>query len=88
VRVLPISSSETFSALSDGTYDVGNIKVEEDVEVIEESFITVNKESDTGIKEEEIAEDINFPAIKPEPQEVNYVCICLLLDTFYQCPEM
>jgi len=69
-------------------YDIGNIKVEEDVDVIEESFIAINKEADIGIKQEEIPEDINVPGIKPEPEEVSYVCICLLLDTFYQCPEM
>ena len=43
-----------------------------------------------GIKQEEIAEDISFPDIKTEPDEVSCVCVCvcMLLDTFYQCPEM
>ena len=41
-----------------------------------------------GIKQEEIPEDIFFPDIKTEPEEVSFVCVCLLLDTFYQCPEM
>ena len=80
LRVLPSSSSETFPTSSDGTYDVGNVKVEEDVEVIEEIFTAINKEVDIGIKQEEIPEDITFPDIKPEPDEVSYVCICLLLD--------
>ena len=40
------------------------------------------------VKEEEIPEDINFPGIKSEPDEVSYVCICLLLDAFYQCPAL
>ena len=43
---------------------------------------------DIGIKDEEIPEDITFPDIKSEPGEVSYVCVCLLLDTFFQCPAM
>ena len=88
LQVLPGSSSETFPTSSDGTCDVSNTEVEEDVVVIEESVIAINKGADIGIKQEEIPEDINFPCIKAEPDEVSYVCICLLLDTFYQFPEM
>jgi hypothetical protein len=51
------SSAETFSTPSDDTYGVGNIEVEEDIDVIEERFIAINKEKDTGIKQEEIRED-------------------------------
>ena len=80
LRVLPSSSSETFATSSDGTYDVGNMKVEEDVDVIEESFMAINKEEDIGIKQEEVPEDITFPDIKAEPDEVSYVCLCLSLD--------
>ena len=79
--ILPSSSNETFATSSDGTYDVGNMKVEEDVDVIEESFIAINKEEDIGIKQEEIPKDITFPDIKAEPDEVSYVCVCILLDT-------
>jgi len=86
LRILPTSSSETFPTSSDGTYDVGNMNVEEDVDVIEEIFTAVNKEADIGIKQEEIPENITFPDIKAEPDEVSYVC--MLLDTFYHCPEM
>ena len=85
--ILPTSSSETFATSPDGTYDVGNMKVEEDVDVIEENFIAINKEVDIGIKQEDIPEDITFPDIKSEPDEVSYVCICLLLDTLYHYPE-
>ena len=46
------------------------MKVEEDVDVIEESFMAVNKEVDIGIKQEEIPEDMTFPDIKSEPDEV------------------
>ena len=76
LRDLPTLSSETFPTSSDGTYD-GDIKVEEDVDVIEVCFISVNKESDIGIKQEEIPEDITFPDIKSEPDEVSCVCVCL-----------
>jgi hypothetical protein len=76
------SSSETFPTPSDGTYGVGNIKVEEDGDVIEESFVAINKQLDIGIKQQEIPQDISFPAIKAEPDKVSYVCLCLLLDTF------
>jgi hypothetical protein len=71
------SSSETFPTSCDGTYDVGNIKFEEDVDVIEESFIAINKEEDIGIKQEEISEDMTCP----EPFKVSYVCLYLLLVT-------
>jgi hypothetical protein len=46
------------------------------------------EEVDIGIKQEEIPGDTTFPDIKSEPDEVSYVCICLLLDTFYQCPAI
>ena len=85
LHILPGSYSET-----NATYDVvcnfSDIKVEQDVDVIEEIFIAINEEVDRGIKQE-IPGNITFPDIKSEPHEVSYVCICgLLLDTFYQCP--
>jgi len=85
LHILPGSSSET-NATSDGVCNFSNTEVEEDVDVIEEVFISVNEEVDRGIKQEEIPGDITFPDIKSEPDEVSYVCICVLLDTFYQCP--
>jgi len=86
--ILPGSSSEMFPTSSDGTYDVSNTELEQDMVVIEEGFIAINKEADISIKKEEIPEDITSLDIKSEPDEVSYVCICLLLGTFYQCPEM
>ena len=92
--ILPGSSSETFPTPSDGTCDVSNTAVQQDVVVIEEGFIAVNEEVPTGIKQEEIPEDMAFPDIKTEPDEVSYVCVsvcvcvCMLLDTFYECLEM
>jgi len=88
LHILPGSSSETIPASSDGTNDGSNVEVEEDVVVIEEGFIAVNEEMDVGIKQEESPEDINFPGIKAEPDVVSYVYMCLLLDTFHQCPEL
>ena len=84
LTVLPSLSNETFPTPSDDTYDDGNIEVEKDVDVIEECFIAINKEADIGIKQEEVPQDITFPDIKSESDEVSYVCMCLLLDTFYQ----
>ena len=72
LMVLPVSSSDTFPASCDGTHDVGNIKVEEDVDTIEECFVAINKKADTGIKQGEIPEDVTFPDIKPEPDEVRF----------------
>jgi hypothetical protein len=86
LHILPGSSGESHATSSDGACDFSNIQVEEDVNLIEEGFIAVNEEAVTGIKQEEITEDINFPDIKSEPDEVSYVCLCLLLDTLYQCP--
>ena len=90
LQVLPGSSSETFPTSSDGTRDVSNTAVQQDVVVVEVCFVAVNNEVPTGIKREEIPEDISFPDIKAEPHEVSYVCVCvcLLLDTLYQCLEM
>jgi len=84
LHILPSSSSET-NAAPDVVCNFSNTEVEEDIDVIEVS-ISINEEVDIGIKQEEIPGDITFPDIKSEPDEVSYVCVCLLLDTFYQCP--
>jgi hypothetical protein len=85
LHIPPSSSSET-NAKSDGVCNFSSIEVEEDLDVIEENFIAINEEVDIGIKQEEIPGDITFPDIKSKLDEVSYVCICLLLETFYQCP--
>ena len=86
LHILPGSSSET-NATSDVVCNFSNIKVKEDVDVIEEIFIVIHAEVDRGIIQEEIPGDITFPDINSEPDEVSYVCICgLLLDIFYHCP--
>ena len=70
---LPRSSGESHATSSDGACNFSNTEVEEDVDVKEEGFIAVNEEADIGIKQEEIPEDINFPDIKAEPDEVSCV---------------
>jgi hypothetical protein len=91
------SSNETFQSSSDGACNFCNIEIEEDVDVKEECSIAVKEELDIDIKQEEIPEDIHFPDIKSEPDEVSYVCVSVsvcvcvyvsFFDTFYQCPEM
>jgi hypothetical protein len=86
LHILPGSSSDTNATLSDGVCNFSNTEFEEDGDVIEEIFISLNEEADVGIKQEEIPGHITFPDIKTEPDTVSYVCTCLLLDTFYQCP--
>jgi len=88
LHYVPGASRETFPMSSDGACNFSITEVEEDVVVIEEGLIAVNEEAAVRIKEEEIPEVINFPNIKSEPDEVSYVCLCLLLDTFYQYPTM
>jgi hypothetical protein len=88
LHILPGSSGESHATSSDVVCNFSNMQVEEDVDVIEEGFIGVNEEAVLGIKQEEIPKDINFPVIKAEPDEVSYVCVCLLLVTIYQCPAM
>jgi hypothetical protein len=74
------SSTDTIPTSSDSTYDVGHMEVEENIGVIEGA--------DIGIKQEEITEEIPFPGIKSEPNEVSYVCVCPLLDTLYHFTEI
>jgi hypothetical protein len=88
LHILPGSSGESHATLSDGACNFSNIEVEEDVDVIEEAFIAINEEAVLGIKQEEIPEDINLPDIKAEPDQVSYVCVCMLLDIFHCCPAM
>ena len=81
LQVQPGSSGETFPPSSECACNFSNIEVEEDVDIIEEGFIAIKEGADIGIKKEKITEEI-----KSEPYEVSRVC--MLLDTFYQCPAM
>jgi hypothetical protein len=76
-QLLPGSSADTFPTPSECTYGVGNITVDEDVIIIEESVIAANKQTDIGIKQEEICGDLPFPDIKAEPNEVSRECVCV-----------
>jgi len=83
LHILPSTSSDT-NAPCGGVCNLSNVEFEDDVNVIEELFISINEEVDRGIKQEEIPGDIIFPDIKSEPDEVSYFCLCMLLDTFYR----
>ena len=74
LHILPSSSSQT-NATSGGVCNFSNVEVEEDVDVIEELFTSINEEVDRGIKQEEIPGDITFPNIKSEPDGVSYICM-------------
>ena len=88
LHILPGPSSEAHATSSNSVCNFNNMEVEEDVVVIEEGFTAINAVADVAIKQEEIPKDITFPDIKDEPNEVSFVCTCLLLDTFYQCPSL
>jgi hypothetical protein len=75
LHILSSTSSETFPTPSDCTYSVGYTEFG-DGDVIEESVIALNKEADTGIKQEEIPEVTTYPDINTERDEVSYVCLC------------
>ena len=49
LQVLPGTSSETFRTSSDCTYDVGNVKVEEDFHMQEEEEVNVKTEEEECI---------------------------------------
>jgi hypothetical protein len=78
LHILLDSSNDTFPTSFVGTCDVSNIDVEEDVVVIEEGSIAVNKEAPIGIKQEKIPEDIYFPDIKSEPDDVSCVFVYVI----------
>jgi len=74
LHILPSLSGQT-NATSDGVCNFSNLAVEEDMNEIEEVFISINEGMVRGIKEEEIHQDIIFPDIKSEPDEVSYICM-------------
>jgi len=84
LHILPGLCSETH-ATSGGVCNFSSIDVKEDVDEIEVVFMSINEEVDRGLKQEEIPGDLTFPDLESEPVEMSYVCICLVLDTFYQC---
>jgi hypothetical protein len=73
--ILPGSCNETFPTSSDGTCDVSNTAVQQNIFVAEEGFIAPNGEVDIGMKQEEIPGNISFPDVQAELDEVSYVCV-------------
>jgi len=69
---IPQGLSKSRATSSGGACNLSNVEVEEHIVVIEEA--------DTGIKQE-IPEDISFPDIKAEPDEVSYVCVSVIRHT-------
>jgi len=53
LQVMADSSTETFPTSSDGTYDIGNVKVEEHTDVKEDEKVNVKTEKGIGSEEEE-----------------------------------
>jgi hypothetical protein len=70
-----------------GACNFSDTEVMEDLDV-KDDFIAIKEELPLPIKQEEIPQGITFPDIKSEPDEVSYFCVCLLLVTFYLCPEI
>ena len=53
LHILPGSSSDTCGTSSDCAYHVGNVKVEEDLDMQEEEEVNVKTEKGVGSEEEE-----------------------------------
>jgi hypothetical protein len=69
LHVLPGSCCETFPSSSDGTYVVGNIKSEEDIDVKEEEKVNVKAEKGIGSEEEECIDIKDEEGIHSEVEE-------------------
>jgi len=77
LHILPSVSSQT-NATCDDVCNFSNIVVEEDVDEIEDIFMSIKEEVDEGIIHEEIPGDISFPDKKSEPDEVSYICMSVI----------
>jgi hypothetical protein len=66
---MPGSCCETFPLSSDGTYDVGNIKSEEDIDIKEEEKVIVKAEKGIGCEEEECIDIKDVEGIHSEEEE-------------------
>jgi hypothetical protein len=65
----PGSSSDTYATKSDCTYHVGNVKVEEDLDMQEEGEVNVKTEKGIGSEEEECIGIKDEEAIYSEEEE-------------------
>jgi len=70
LQVLPGSSCGTFPSSSDITYDVGNIKFEEDIHIKEEEKVDVKAEKGIDSEEEECIDIKDEEGIHSEEEEV------------------
>jgi len=77
LHILPSTSSET-NAASGGVCNLSSVEVQEDVDVIEEIFISINEEVNRGVKQEEIPGDITFAYMKSEPDKVSYISMSVI----------
>jgi hypothetical protein len=69
LQVLPGSFCETFPSPSGGTYGVGNIKFEKDVDIKEEEKLNVKAEKGIGSEEEECIDIKDEEYIHSEEEE-------------------
>ena len=80
-------------------FDATNMDIKEEemsvIKVEEDSFLDVKEEETSVVKfEEEMLVDtkedfcsyVNSPTIKAEQDQVSYICICPLFNTFYEYP--
>ena len=75
LHILPSSSSDTNAASSDCAYHVGNMKVEEDVDMQgEEGEVNVKTEEGVGSEEEECI-GVKEEGIYSEEEEEKDICI-------------
>jgi len=63
LQALPGSSNETFRTSSDGTFHIGNIEGEEDIDMQEEEEVSVKTKKGIGSKEVECVDIKNEEAI-------------------------
>jgi len=52
------------------------------------SIVKFEGEMLVGAKEEDFCGDVNSPTVKAEQDQVSYICVCTLLDTFYEYPVL
>jgi uncharacterized membrane protein len=72
LHILPGSSSDTYATSSDGAFIVGNVKVEEDLDMQEEEGeVKVKTEKDIGSEEEECIGMVDEEGIYSEEEEEN-----------------
>ena len=69
LQVMADSPTETYPTSSDGTFDVGNIKVEEDLDMQEEEEVNVKTEKGISSEEEECIDIKDEQGIRSEEEE-------------------